>query len=236
MRNLIMTLAVLACLWTSFSDVAHSQIQGADQNAAVVEYKDRLGLIIGYGTGFQTIPIATLTSGSQTSISFGGGTFVQFQYGHQFSRNFDVTIDIGGQFSSLDQKVSNGNMDFNRTILSLTPFYVIPITRDETYRLKIGAGIDFLFNAELNFDLSQISGGIKDDWKYDSAFGEHVSLIVETDIQPRLSISAGARWQNAKYAFSTGGNSFPITGDLRDPNGSGIDILLGVCYHFDWID
>lgn len=233
MRNLIGTLAVLVSLYTFLSDMAYSQIQGVDQTVVM---KDRLGLIIGLGNGSQSIPIATLTDGSQTSISFGGGTIVQLQYGHEFSKNFEVTIDIGGQFGSLDQKVSNGSMDFNHTILSLTPFYVLPITSDDKYRLKFGAGIDFLYNAELNFDLSQLPGGLKDDWKYNSAFGEHLSLIIEMNLQSRFSISAGVKWQNANYTFNTGSNSLPITSDLKSPSGSGIDILLGVYYHFDWID
>lgn len=237
MRNLIVGLVALVSLFGLLSDSAFSQIQMMNQNENEVQYKDRLGLNIGFGSGSQSIPIATLSDGSKTSISFGGGTLVQLQYGHEFSKNFDVAIDIGGQFSSLDQKVSNGNMDFNRTILSVTPFYILPITGDEKYRLKIGAGIDFLYNAELNFNLSQVSSGMKDDWKYNSAFGEHVSVLVEMNLPSRFSISAGFKWQNANYTFDTGNTTYPTSNsDLKSPNGSGINILLGAYYHFDWID
>jgi hypothetical protein len=236
MKNPFGALVVLVSLYVFLSDITYSQIQVVDQNEPVVQYKDRLGLLIGFGSGSQSVPIATLIDGSKTSISFGGGTIVQLEYGHEFNRNFDVAIDIGGQFSSLDQKVSNGSMDFNRTILSLTPFYVLPITSDDKYRLKFGAGIDFLYNAELNFDLSQVTGGMKDDWKYNSAFGEHLCLIFEMNLPSRFSISAGVQWQNANYTFDTGSHSFPTTSDLKSPNGSGIVILLGGYYHFDWID
>jgi hypothetical protein len=237
MKNPFGALIVLVSLYVCLSDITYSQIQVTGQNEPVVQYKDRLGLLIGFGSGSQSIPIATLTDGSKTSISFGGGTIVQLEYGHEFNKNFDVAIDIGGQFSSLDQKVSNGSMDFNRTVLSLTPFYVLPITSDDKYRLKLGAGIDFLYNADLNFDLSQVSSGMKDDWKYKSAFGEHVSVLVEMNLPSRFSFSAGAKWQNASYSFDSGNNSYPAANsDLKSPNGSGIVILLGGYYHFDWID
>jgi hypothetical protein len=220
----------------SFDEIEKIEKQKISQDVPVVQYKDRLGLNIGSGAGFESAPVAKLTDGSEASISFGGGIIVQLQYGHEFNKNFDVAIDIGGQFSSLDKSVNNGSMTFNRTVLSLTPFYVLPIAGGDKFRLKFGAGVDVLYNAELNFDLSQISGGVKDDWKYNSTFGEHVSVIFEMNLPQRFSISAGLKWQNANYTFNSGSKSYPTSNNLKSPNGSGIDILIGGYYHFDWIE
>ena len=79
MKNSFSALVVLVSLNICLSDITYSQIQVVGQNEPVVQYKDRLGLLIGNGSGSQSIPIATLTDGSKTSISFGGGTIVQFE-------------------------------------------------------------------------------------------------------------------------------------------------------------
>ena len=211
------------------------QLLNQEASVPEVQYKDRIGLTLGAGSGFDSAPVIQLTDGSEASISFGGGTMFQIEFGHEFSRNFDLAIDVGGQFGSLDKTVSNGSMSFDRSVLSLTPSYILPLGRGDKYRLKFGGGIDFLYNDELNFDLSQMSGGFKDDWKYNSAFGEHLTVIIEMKIPERFSISAGLKWQNASYTFESGGHSYPISSDLKSPNGSGIDFFIGGFYHVDWI-
>jgi hypothetical protein len=198
------------------------------------KYKNRIGFIIGGGSGFQNIPFVQLTDGSESTISFGGGTAVEFEYGCEFNKHFDLAIDIGGQFSELSETVSNGSTSFTRSIISLTPAYILPIAGGDKMRLKFGAGIDMLYNAHLNFDLSQISGGFKDDWKYKGGVGEHVSIFFEFNTPKRFSFYAGGKWQNANYTFKSGGISHPTDNDVINPDGSGVYFLLGVNYHFNW--
>jgi hypothetical protein len=199
------------------------------------KYKNRIGLTMGGGSGFQNIPFVTLTDGTEATISFGAGTLVEFEYGYEFNRHFDLTFNIGGQFSELSQTIDNGSMAFNRSILSLTPSYILPIAGGDKMRLKFGAGIDWLYNAELNFDLSKISGGVKDDWKYNGGFGEHLSIIFEYNTPKRFSFSGGFKLHNANYTFKSGNSSYPTSDDLKKPNGSGVDFILGAYYRFNWI-
>jgi hypothetical protein len=198
------------------------------------KYKNRIGLTIGGGSGFQNTPVVELTDGTEATISFGGGTLIEFEYGYEFNKHFDLTLNIGGQFSELSQTVDNGSITFNRSIISLTPSYILPIVAGERMRLKFGAGIDWLYNSELNLDLSKVSGYSQDDWKYSGGFGEHVSIIFEYSTPKRFSFIAGLKLQNANYKFKSGGTMHPTDNDLINPKGSGIDFLLGVNYHFNW--
>lgn len=201
----------------------------------VYRYKNRIGLNGGGGTGFTSVSIVTLTDGTQASISFGGGTVGNFEYGYEFTRHFDLAIDFGYQASALDKTIQNGSMAFNRGIISLTPSYILPLTRRDKTRFKFGVGIDWIYYAYLNFDLSKVKGGVKDDWKYNGAFGEHLSIIFELNTNNRrFSFDVEFKLYNANYSFNSGSYSYPTNDDLKKPSGSGIDFLFGVYYHFNW--
>jgi len=218
---------------TVIADDIHSNVrQNANSNH---RYKNRIGLNGGGGSGFKNIQVLTLSDGTKASISFGGGTVVNFEYGHEFSKHFDLAINIGGQFSELSKTVDNGSMTCNRTILSLTPSYILPIGGEDKMSLRFGAGIDWIYFVDLDFDLSKISGGVKDDWKYNAAIGEHVSVIFEYNTPKRFAFTGGLRLHNAKYEFNSGNSSYPTDDDVKYPNGSGIDFIIGAYYRFNWI-
>jgi hypothetical protein len=201
--------------------VAETQpdVQGMEQKKVNYghKYRNRIGFNIGAGSGFKAIPIATLSDGSVAHISFGGGTGGNLEYGHEFSRYFDLGVDVGYSASSLDKTVDNGSMAFNRASLSVTPAVIVPLTPRDKTRFKFGGGIDWFYYAALNFDLSKVSGGVKDDWKYNNGIGEHLNISFEL---------------NTNYKFQSGNKSYPEGDDLVKPNGSGVDFLFGVYYHF----
>ncbi|MEI6140632.1 MAG: hypothetical protein WCP85_15290 [Mariniphaga sp.] len=199
------------------------------------KYKNRIGFTIGTGSGFKNIPFAKFTDGTESTISYGDATSAEFEYGYEFNRHFDLTFNIGSQFSEPSQTVDNANLTFNRGVVSLTPAYILPIGAKEKMRLKFGAGIDWLYNAELNIELSKISGGFDDDWKYDSGFGGHLSVIFEYNTPKRFTYCAGLKLQNVNYKFKSGVHSHPTSDELIKPNGAGFVFLMGVYYHFNWI-
>jgi hypothetical protein len=226
MKKTILFLAIAI----GFLQVSYSQIT---QSA---KFKSRFGLVGGGGSGFKYIPVVELTDGSKASISFGGGLFVQFSYGVQFSRHFDLTINAGGQFSKLDKNVSNASMNFDRSRLSVTPSFVVPIQGGDIMNLKIGAGLDWIYGARLTFDLSKLPDGVKDVWKYDKTLGEHVSVIFEYKQGKRLAFSGGLVYNNASYKFVSGTSSYPSSGaDMEKPNGSSVDVIFGAYYTFNWV-
>lgn len=200
-----------------------------------LRYKNRIGLTGGGGSGFKYLDIVELTDGSIATISFGGGSMVQFSYGVELGRHFDLAVSAGGQFSKLTRAVSNASMNLTRSRLSVTPSYIVPISGGENMRLKIGAGFDLMYAALLTFDLSKLPGGVKDEWKYNNAFGEHLSIIFEYNTPKRLAFSGGLKLNNAAYKFKSGTISYPSSGaDLEKPNGSSVDCVFGLFYTFNW--
>ena len=204
------------------------------QDATFNRYKNRIGMNVGYGGGFKTVEMAKLTDGTTSSISFGGGVIFNLEYGREFNRHFDLTLNAGGLFGQLDKSISNGSVSFSRTNLSLTPSFMLPLGSSDKIRLKIGAGIDWLYGTQLSIDLSKLTGGYKDDWKYDNTIGEHLSLILEMNLGKRLSFNAGLNLYNAQYKFKSGDKYEPTSSELKTPNGSGAGFILGLCYNFNW--
>lgn len=203
------------------------------QDAALNKYRNRIGLIFGGGSGFDNVSVLQMSDGSKASLSFGGGYLVGFEFTHEFTKHLDMTLDAGGQFSELDRQVDNASMEFTRSDLALTPAYILSLGKTGRMRLKFGAGINWLYYPQLNFDLSKIQDGVKDMWKYKGAIGEHASIIFEFSTYKRFSFNCGLKIQNAKYSFKSGDKSYPISNDLKNPNGGGVEFLLGACYNFN---
>ncbi len=224
MKTIITTIAT----FIAFTSIVHAQTTPFGQ------YKDRLGFKIGDGAGFQSFPVLQLTDGSTDAFSFGGGTAIDLTYAHEFRKHFEVEVAFGGQFSQLDKPIENGSMEFSRTNLSISPYYMIPLGSKEKYRLKLGAGLDYIFAAEFDFDLSKIQGGIMDTWKYDNTVGEHLSVGLEFNPgKKRLSLVPELVYQHAAYKFHSGRISYP-TDNMRTPDGSGLNFMIGMHYHFNW--
>lgn len=195
--------------------------------------KSRLGFNIGFGGGFESIPMVTTTDGKESKISFGGGLVLGIKYGYEVSKKFDLAFDANYEISSLGPRINNGDVTFERWILSLTPSYIIPIGDGETMRIKLGGGIDGYFGNILSIDLSRLSGGFSEDWTYKNTLGYHLSAIFELNASPRWSFHYGLKWYTVSYTFESGGAHYPLDGNkLKEPSGTGLDFIISFCYHF----
>ena len=199
------------------------------------KFKSRISINIFEGYGFKNKPIAKSADGTETSISFGGGSGVELEYAYEFYKHFDIAVDFGVQLSELDIPMSNGSMSFSREFLSITSSYILPIGRRKKMNLKFGGGIDWLFNAKLKINLSQISGGVDDTWKYNNALAEHLKIIYELKTGKRFSFNAGLKLYKVNFTFDSGALYYPNDDDLINADGSGLDIILGANYYFNWI-
>ena len=202
------------------------------QNTPLVRPKNRFGMNLNLGGGFDNSTWATTSDGKEATTSFGGGFALGLKYGHEFSQHFDLAFDLNYQSSLLIPSLSNGNVTFNRGILSVTPSYIVPIDGGDAMRLKFGAGIDSYFGSNLSIELSKMSGGFDDNWTYKNSFGYHLSAIFEQNISDKWSLNYGLKWYTVSYTFDKGGISYPTDSKIKSPNGSGIDFLFGVYYHF----
>ncbi|MEI6694630.1 MAG: DUF2846 domain-containing protein [Bacteroidota bacterium] len=195
---------------------------------------NRIGINLSTGLGFNSFPMFLTTDSAYSKISFAGGYGIGIKYGCEISKHFDLAIDINYQFSILMPYLSNATTVFRRGSISITPSYIIPIGDGETKRLKIGGGYDFYCLPQLSVGGYKIQKGFNETWNYNLASGFHASVNFEMNFSTKWSLNYGLKYYYVKYTYLSGGiNRWPKEGDaLYNTNGSGIDLLLGLYYHF----
>jgi hypothetical protein len=198
----------------------------------IVRPKNRIGLNCNMGIGFKQIPMFVMTNGDESEISFGGGLAFGLKYGYEFTKHFDLAADIDYYFSTLTPALENASVTFGRGRLSVTPSLILPFDGGYSRRMKLGAGLNYNFSPKMEIECDQISGGFNDTWKYNGAFGFHVSLIYEMSFSERISMILGIKYNNMKFEFeSSKGQRIPGF-EFDRPDGQGLDMLCGFYYHF----
>lgn len=212
--------------------IASGSMKHLDGGTPTVRPKNRIGLDFGVGVGFNNMDMLETTDGRDVKFSFGGGVLVGLQYGREINQHFDLAFGLMYRSSSLSPTLRNAEMTFGRGVFSVTPSYIIPIGDGERSRLKLGVGADYYFGTKLKIDLDEVENGFVDDWKYNNPLGFHVSAIYEISPSDKFSYMMGVKYSNIRYEFERGNFTFPTSEELSRTNGSGIDFVFGLYYHF----
>lgn len=192
--------------------------------------KNRFGVNLGFGLGFKSIDMLTTTDDETSKISFGGGVCVGGRYGREFGKYFDLAFDLNYQISELRPDVKNASVKFRRGVFTVTPSVIIPLKGEN--KIKLGAGIQYYFSPNFVIETHKVDGGFDDTWKYDNKLGGHISAFWEAPMKNNWVGTLGIKWYAVEYKFKSGGDYFPTSNDLAKPKGSGIDIVMGICYKF----
>ncbi len=201
-------------------------------NTPIIRPADRFGLTLAIGGGLVSNDVITMENGSKSALSYGGGVGFGLKYGHELSRNFDMSIDINYGSSSLRPPLKNAAISFERFFVGITPAFIIPIDGGDAMRVKIGAGPDYYMYNYVENSTSNLLNGSEDEWNYDPAVGFHVSANFEMNFTNSWSINYGLKYHNVQYTFKSGSRSIPIDSWMLKPDGSGIEMVVGVNYHF----
>lgn len=194
--------------------------------------KNRLQITFYMGGGFDSKVMFVNDKDEEASISFGGGFGFNFEYGRRVNSRFELVSGITYQYSILGPPVENADVTFSRTFVSFTPYLILPVRRMEFIRLKLGLGADYYMSNTLRIDASEVTGGFDDEWTYSNAFGFHSAFLVETGDMERFTFIYGLKYNNVKYKFDSGGLYYPEEDDLKKPDGSSLEFVLGFNYHF----
>jgi hypothetical protein len=204
-------------------------------NTPCVRPKSRIGLNVNVGGGFQNSDLFTLSNGDKSSLSFGGGYAFGVKYGYELNKKLDLSFDLNYQESELRPYLSDVKFAFERTVLSVTPAYIIPLDGGDAMRLKVGGGIDYYSGNSLTFETSKMPGGFDDTWQYNNALGYHFSVVWEMNPTENWSLNYGLKLYDVGYSFKSGLMSKPSgssSNTFYNPSGSGIDLTCGFYYHF----
>jgi hypothetical protein len=209
----------------------------ATVSASYVAPKSRIGINLGGGGGFKhalEIPIIFDNGRESTSsLSFGGGFSIGAEYGHEFTKKFDLAVGLDYRLSSLTPVVKDITFNFSRGVISATPSLIIPIGKSERMNLKIGPGLDVYFGNTLKInDKDGAVDYLHDTWNYKSALGYHAKAVFEFKSSDIFSYSVGLRVYNVDYKFDKSSVMYPTSGNkFYAPGGAGIDLSVGFFYH-----
>ncbi|MDR2843931.1 MAG: DUF2846 domain-containing protein [Candidatus Symbiothrix sp.] len=207
-------------------------------SASYVAPKSRIGVHLGGGGGFKQvlkIPIVSNNGRESTStLSFGGGFAIGAEYGRELTKYFDLAIGLDYQVSSLTPTVEDITFNFSRGVVSATPSVTIPIGKQGDMSLKIGPGLDVYFGNKLKIaDKDGAMDYMRDTWHYQSTLGYHAKAVVEIRLSDIFSGNFALRFYNVDYKFDKSGTYYPYnTSKLYAPSGAGIDLTIGIFYHF----
>jgi hypothetical protein len=195
--------------------------------------KSRIGVNLAFGGGLHSTAMFYTNVGN-ASLSSGGGYGIGAKYGYEITNYLDIALDFNYQFSFLIPYLNNATSTFKRGYISITPSYIIPLQDGERMRLKIGGGYDYYFdNMVIIGGINVPNGGFNDTWKYDKTSGWHACVNYELNFSDKMSLNFGVKYYNVKYSFKSSSLMIPSDDSgLKNPDGSGVDILMGVFYHF----
>ncbi len=195
--------------------------------------KNRVGLELNQAFGFQSIPMILYEGGKSSDMKFGECTGFGINYGHQFTKHFDLSSAFGYYWSSLTPKSKDGSAVFSSLRFSLTPAFVIPLGDGGRSRVRVGAGLDLCFSNQLDIEMSTIKNGGNDTWDYDRAIGYHFNALYESSFSnDKWSSFLGVQYYGIEYNFASGSSLQPTDLRLKSPSGNGIGLIFGVNYCF----
>lgn len=192
----------------------------------------RFGIIFGGGSGFEEITMFIDDQGDEVTLSTGGGFVIGAEYGLELTPSFDISAQAFYQNSTLSQTLKNGDATFSRFGMSVTPALVFPIKGTQYHKIRLGGGLGYYTSCTMEVDASD-AGGEDMTLKYSSVIGYHGQLVYESLVSDKASFSVGIKLYNIKYEYTTEGSSHIIPDpEILDPNGSGIDFVLGYNFKF----
>jgi len=190
------------------------------------------GVLFNGGFGFKSIPIFKDDFGNDVNLSPGGGFGVGAEYAYDFTRSFNLSIITLGQFSSLSQRGKNGDGKFSRMAILLTPSLSIPAREDAYFKLLLGAGPGLYSFGTMKIDASKLGGG-KITLKYKSALGVHASVLIQVRVSHNGFFEFGGKLYKVIYNYTEKGSThIPTTENIKRPDGSGFDFILGFFQKF----
>lgn len=192
----------------------------------------RAGVVLGGGIGFENIDMGYTTEMDELTLSTGGGVWIGAEYGYEVFRYLDIAADFGFRISSLKPPVRNGEADFTRFTLGITPSLVIPVKGGDYIKIRLGAGPGLYLNGTMKVT-GDVAGGDDILIKYYKAFGWHGLLAFDTNISDKSSFSIGVRPYVVYYEFNPARSNLSSPGfKVRYPDGSGIDFYMGFYFRF----
>ena len=234
------SICILFVLFFSIRAIAQNT-QGSDvkaKNIFAEKGKLKLGIDVTAGSGLNKITVGKTTDNEDITISGGGGVGVSAIIGYLLFDELETDLGIGVQNNTLSKKVENAEGSFSKTILTITPKYLIIIGNSN--QINIGAGVGYYIPGDMDIDASKVTNGFHEVASYDPAVGFHVLAEYEGFFQAfshLFSWSAGIKYTSVSFeakSYKRNGvthNVSTLKDDYRNLNGNSVNFIGEIKIH-----
>ena len=206
--------------------------QPKDIRRPIQRHLFHVGLFFGGGAGFNDFNIIKTIDNEDVSFGFGGGLSAGVELGFEQSKHLDITVGYRYLQRGLTPTLQNASMAFSRHVFSLTPSFLLPLNSANIHRLKLGLGVDYYASNKLEIETGNIQNGIDDTWQYEPRVGYQARLSYEINFTDYFSFSLCTRYVDVMHQYKSSSKFFPTDPKFIRPRGNGIEVLLGIQFHF----
>jgi hypothetical protein len=192
------------------------------------------------GVGLDEHTVGKSTGDEDIKISGGGGIGGSLMLGYGLSSLWDLSFGMAIQNSSLQPQVENAKGNFFRTVILANIKYRISVA--SAGFINLCAGISYYLPGDLDMDLSAVSAGAHNIYRYDNTAGFQILAEYEGFFNKDLGWIIGLKYSQVRYdlkSAESNGTSIPIAdlpAEIRDEvgdlDGSSIDLVLALVYYF----
>jgi hypothetical protein len=201
-----------------------------------IDSKAKLGMILGFGGGFERIDVFTTTSGDAVTLSTGGGANFGANVSYAPMKNLEIAFDMGYCISTMSQNLKNADADFGRGVARVTLWGVAPL-KGEFMKLRYGGGLGSYFGGKMSIDASEL-GDHKYEIGYKPAIGFHGGIEF-VSVLDKYYFTFGLQFQGLRYKvkdIKIDGYSIPLSmtsldRKIESPNGGGFFLTMGLGFN-----
>jgi hypothetical protein len=196
----------------------------------------RISFVTIGGFGFDRIPVGVTDKGDEITISAGGGLGLGFEAGYTFNGLFELSAAYVYKVTDLSMVVENASGSFEHGYFMLTGKFIARIKAKSS--VNYGGGLGLLNAGSMDLDFSQVDGGERFVFKYNTTVGYHVLAEFQHRFTQKWSIIGGFTVYGGNYnhmkSFTYGSDSVPVDlapSDFQNLKGSGLDIYAKISFH-----
>ncbi len=214
-------------------------------NVLLADNPFKVQILGGFAVPFKKYETGLALTQTYESLKFRPGGLFDYglKIGYELNPKVEAAFNIHYQISYLSPTASNVDDRFTKLMLQPEVLYIVNVTK--SVKFKYGVGLSYAINPVFDIDATQIKGGAHNIFHFKNSMGFALSAEHEIYLRKKknLSFVTGFSFRynmlEVDHVISDGNPAdidyFPsdFGNNLKKLNASGLDITLGVCYHFE---
>lgn len=214
-------------------------------NVLLADNPYKVQILGGFAVPFKKYETGLALTQTYESLKFrpGGSFDYGLKIGYEFNPKVETDLKVHYQISYLTPGASNVDDRFTKLMLQPEVLYILSLKK--SVKFKFGGGLSYAINPVFDIDATQIQGGAHNIFYFKNSLGFALSAEHEIYLRKKMNLSFvtgfSFRYNMIKvdHVISDGNPAaidyFPsgFGNNLKKLNAGGLDISMGVCYHFE---